>query len=469
MAYVELPVCLNTYSTASEKDCREKTFQRSVHKALDEQFHDYLPFFLGVCYHCWAPRYIPGYSCKLLRCSGCQLVAYCSKICQKANWSRHKYVCKEFPVVKGKNVLCTKESWKKHIASLRTQAAKIPHAKPIFHNPRVCRSCKDAQQESLTDCRCMCVSYCSKKCIKADKQHQNNCEDLLRIAQVYSTRRDKYIMPSIMDNTVCDKFTPVTSWNNVIPHKYTLALLHYSQTEEKGNANVDHKLITERLSYPMSLLYALQLLPKRVLSSSGPPLEVKSTLDIHVVTSLPLYDSEPWEIFMHCLPELKELNIVYINQGRTFRQSQGLLRASLGRCHDCEHKGRVINYSVHQMPYHMFFSSPEYTDPDVVVIYGNEHEMSSAADDCINREISYRNMTHSLDTVLVLMDAIKDQVFKGVKAVNAVQSVDQLVPPSKNRLSGPSSNRAEVESVSDIINEKSFFTCLRRKQNKMYL
>ena len=46
MAYVELPVCQNTYSTASAKDCREKTFQRSVHKALDEQFHDYLPFFL---------------------------------------------------------------------------------------------------------------------------------------------------------------------------------------------------------------------------------------------------------------------------------------------------------------------------------------------------------------------------------------------------------------------------------------
>ena len=463
MVHFEIPICHSTYSTASATDVRDKSFQVNVHRALNKQMHDYLPYFLGVCYHCWAPRYIAGYSCDLQRCGGCQLVAYCSKVCQKANWSRHKFVCQEFPVVKGKNVLHTKVPWKKHIVSLRKHAAQIQHASPIFHNPRVCRTCKDARQEHLTDCVCMCVSYCSKKCTKADKQHQNNCKDLLRISQVYSIPRNKYILPSLTDNTVCYVFKPVTSWDNVIPRQYTLALQYLSKSEKKDPVNVDDSLIMERLSYPMSLLYALQSLPKRLISSSDLPLEELTTLNIHVVTSIPLYDSESWEVFMHRLPKLKQLNIIYINQGREFRQSYGFLKASLGRCEDCNWNGRAINYFVHQMPYHMFFSLPEYTEPDVVVIYGNDFEMSSTDDDCIHRDISYRNMTHSCDTVLVLMDTTKDQVIQGIKAVSAVRSVDQLVPPKMNPFRGPSSNRAEVESDFDIINEKSFFTCLRKK------
>ena len=166
---------------------------------------------------------------------------------------------------------------------------------------------------------------------------------------------------------------------------------------------------------------------------------------------------------MHRLPKLEQLNVVFINQGRMFKQMFTLITLGLGRCDDCAEKGRVINYSVHQMPYHMFFSSPEYSEPNVVVFYGNEHEMSSTDDDCIHREISYRNMTHSKDTVLVLMDATKDLLIQGVKDVNAVQSVDELVQPQMNPLKGFSSNRAEINSDSNIVNEKCYFACLRRK------
>lgn len=111
----------------------------------------------------------------------------------------------------------------------------------------------------------------------------------------------------------------------------------------------------------------------------------------------------------------------------------------------------------------MFFSSPEYTDPDVVVVYGNEREMSLTEDDCIHRDISYRNMTHSRDTVLVVMDATKNRLVQGGKSVKAVQVVDQLVPIHMNPLRGFSSNRADVESDSDIMNEKYYFTCFRRR------
>ena len=89
--------------------------------------------------------------------------------------------------------------------------------------------------------------------------------------------------------------------------------------------------------------------------------------------------------------------------------------------------------------------------------------MSAIGDDVIHSEISYRNMTHSRDTVLVLMDATKDLVTLGVKAVKAVQPVDELVPPQCNPLKGPSTNRADIDTDSNIINEKSYFACLRKK------
>ena len=44
------------------------------------------------------------------------------------------------------------------------------------------------------------------------------------------------------------------------------------------------------------------------------------------------------------------------------QQSFGSVMMSLGRCSDCEDDNRVINFSVQQMSYHMFFSSAQYTD-----------------------------------------------------------------------------------------------------------
>ena len=169
---------------------------------------------------------------------------------------------------------------------------------------------------------------------------------------------------------------------------------------------------------------------------------------------------------MHRLPKLKQLNVVFINQGRPFRQSFYLLfnsSSKCNRCADCAEKGRVMYYSVHQMFYHMFFSSSEYTEPDVVVIYGNGHEMPGDGKDGLHSEISYSNMTHSRDTVLVLMDATEDLVKEGVKAVDRNQSVDKLVSLAVNPLGGESTVRAEINCDKPILNERAYFSCLRRK------
>ena len=72
-------------------------------------------------------------------------------------------------------------------------------------------------------------------------------------------------------------------------------------------------------------------------------------------------------------------------------------------------------------------------------------------------------MTYSPDTVLVLIDATKDLVSKGVKAVNAACSVDQVVLPQINPLSSACSNRPELGSEVAPIHDNCYFTCLKRK------
>ena len=115
MANLKLPICQGTYSTNLIDDFTEVSFLNGVMLAMSKQVQEYHPFYSGLCYNCSVPRT----NRPLQRCGGCQLVAYCCRECQKDDWSEHKIVCKEFPAIKGKNVLYTKGSWKEHIAGLR--------------------------------------------------------------------------------------------------------------------------------------------------------------------------------------------------------------------------------------------------------------------------------------------------------------------------------------------------------------
>ena len=104
-----------------------------------------------------------------------------------------------------------------------------------------------------------------------------------------------------------------------------------------------------------------------------------------------------------------------------------------------------------------------YTEPNVVVVFGNTQEMSESEEALIHSPISYSNMIYSRDTVLVLTDITKDLVKQGIQTVNDVQPVVQLMAPMINPLRGFSSNRADIDSNTATINEKRYFTCLKRQ------
>ena len=159
--------------------------------------------------------------------------------------------------------------------SIRDNESKISaggsvtiRAKLVFHNPQVCHTCHDARPGLLSVCKCYGVSYCSKKCAKIDKTHKEACKLLGQIAQSYSCiyLEDEYLR------------------------------------EELG-------------AYAVTLHCALQSLGRRRFGREHKPLEDLTVLDVHVITNRPLFFAEPWDNFMHNLPKLKQLNLVFVMQG----------------------------------------------------------------------------------------------------------------------------------------------------------
>ena len=152
-------------------------------------------------------------------------------------------------------------------------------------------------------------------------------------------------------------------------------------------------------------------------------------------------------------------------QSKQFKESFGhnYAMSFLQRC-SCEDKGKVLTFSIHQMFYNMFYSSMDYIDPDIVIIYGNTDEMSSSDVEDIHTDMSYRNMSSSRDTVLILTDVNKDRLRQGVKAVNATRPMKQLVAPHLNSF-WFTTKRADIDSDTAIINAKlrsryAFFVCM---------
>ena len=94
-----LPICKVTYT--NECDASDVSFLKDIVRTVGEYVDWSHIYFVDLCYCCNVSIAQP-----LLRCNGCQLVAYCSIDCQKKNWNNHKELCKEFPLVKGR-MYCT--------------------------------------------------------------------------------------------------------------------------------------------------------------------------------------------------------------------------------------------------------------------------------------------------------------------------------------------------------------------------
>lgn len=461
-----------------------ETEQRCRHAIIFDK-----EFFSGGCFNCASLNHVER---KLQRCAGCQLVSYCNKKCQRMDWKTHKVLCKQFPVQNGKNIIVRKtekvrnnpRKYLEEIAALQFAAFMATSAlnssdgsrkllcgvDKIFLNARVCNVCHEARPEMLVDCSCCCKSYCSSAHRKQDAQHMFFECDLL-----YGCAKANFYLTHYPQLQIPDGLLKEVKLFDLLDYKTISKLPKYSN-EEWLKTILD--LVNERLAFPLTIHYALK---RHKLGEQRKPLSEITSLTIHIVHETPMLDPRIWECYLHQLPNLKQLNLTFISgMMSVYNRYNAFLPVE--RCSDCQKKQRVITYNIQPVHYHEYFSSDDYTEPDIVTVFGIDKELMMTTGpmsfglkaegekavenlhtqihiDKVNNFTSQRNMTYRKHTIVILTDFADERITECVKGFHEARPVKVLSPVQLNPVCGFSTLRGP----NFICNQKMNVCCIQRK------
>lgn len=273
-------------------------------------------------------------------------------------------------------------------ASVNMKRALLPYERDMFSFPCVCEVCKCAHQPSLACCpRCHSVFYCSSEHMEKDSvRHKQFCNHYLLLLQCDMVEAVNGIQDLPVPVEVDNVYTN-------LPDKLMTIL--------KRQLEVDTTLsplnpktvttITERLSYPLSLLYAIQNIG---LGSNNTGLHEIEEIRVHVVGAVSITELLGiirWEYFVHRLPALKKFHIVFVGPelftdasdiDDSVPEDHILDDSGMTMCEDCCKRDRRIVYEMYGKCYHEFVSSTHYSVPDVIIAYNcGLHENSGQAAD----------------------------------------------------------------------------------------
>ncbi|XP_043269830.1 uncharacterized protein [Venturia canescens] len=258
-------------------------------------------YYSNVCGMCQ----VYGEGIKLQRCSGCRMIAYCSKLHQSDHWPRHKEIC---PVLKtlmkgtdtiyGINKSWEDKAWMKHrellIALIIEKLGRTLSLGEfeMLAFPRSCQTCHETDPSKLTDCQeCPDTSFCIKH--PKDKEHLAKCK----------VSRLHFETNNAMVKKLC--FAPYIK--KYIPQNMDQAVgLHMSEflsLEYPTSAEACVALYSERLTRAETFLYALKKLSRSELRC----------MTIHVVEADDevLYHDFFIKYFMERDESIQELTIFY--------------------------------------------------------------------------------------------------------------------------------------------------------------
>ncbi|KAJ6460455.1 hypothetical protein C8R47DRAFT_993993, partial [Mycena vitilis] len=339
---------------------------------------------------------------QLKRCSGCRRVSYCDSACQKEDWAQHKAFCRAMIALEASpSVLSVWEARIVNIEKVNFCAQfvgrRLERAEQelICYEPR-CLHCGRTEQlirvEALIDpsivpcalapCEACRLSFaCADHWVLVRDDHtQKICEGgydglsqcLLNQELVENDRwhsemvRSPEPLPQYYNGTSTYRWIPPrtgTSWTSVKGVNWATtfqAQLEGDFPAARGKeSNVWLRRMSEILSVPMTVLYALEVLNENL------DWVEKNTLTIHVIGAKPkeFYNAICFENLLHRLPKVKSVRASLHSRRASMSLTEFRLRS------DCECRGRKrFNeyYGVHYetLPLRL---GVRYTAPDLAI------------------------------------------------------------------------------------------------------
>ncbi|RHZ69731.1 hypothetical protein Glove_279g27 [Diversispora epigaea] len=313
----------------------------------------------------------------LFRCSRCRMSAYCSKSCQKEDFSNHKHFCaavEELHNFEEAWYSCNEESeWnKRQIYHMQLLSAPLDRELSSYernawlYQPKchVCfRTSKDLQNyQPLIPCsQCLIIFCCSQEhWTQHREKHQTLCKTyqlMINCERIrYQDTSETLWAPEEWDESAIYPPLP-KDWNGYFKWRKNSQFIQLDTL---------CRVITNSLSLPLTILSALERFYTRH------NLRSLEEMVIHIIgaSQYEILALMTFEEIMHVLPNIKILRIILIGLEMP-QQNSGIPLSCCSRCTEANRK-RICAF--YPMSYHEYGHSSNYTTPHITVGFNIELE-----------------------------------------------------------------------------------------------
>jgi hypothetical protein len=224
----------------------------------------------------------------------------------------------------------------------------------------------------------------------------------------------------------------------------------YTKDTTKWNQSIEVALLSELLTCPLTLIYALEKLKT----------SFKKNLVIHVVGAGAFECTflQKWEVILHCLPQLSCVCIVFIGP-----EIEEGLETTCALCVNCQEKGRELRAHFQSGKlYHQYATSETFLMPDVIAAYNcGLHEYEGTSTDAWLPSIPF--LVKFDQTPLILTSYTNDEAYKDVARILdcCKDGLTVYLKCAKNPFASKHPYRDWGSDISDVFFQNNFITLVK--------
>ncbi|KAF2868462.1 hypothetical protein BDV95DRAFT_579897 [Massariosphaeria phaeospora] len=356
----------------------------------------------NLCFRCFSP------SDDILKCSGCRRAYYCSKKCQKLDWSlMHKNHCKIFQTINEveEQKYQASRTWAEYRAYLLYIVRVIRNAAPADEDLRYivqaqayCASCRRSaihlsnRKTLLHRCEACRLVFSCADCSPTPEHSPSICDAYQNFARIENFRIAFFEETGKGAPVTCTQFpSPTRKFLKNCAGWYDYFVKISDKPQVKGKFKLDFNSIEDAITRNgttiekdeaermfMFLLCATDNLtmPLTIISALEDISWDKPQLNVHIVggTEREIVALGNFEEMLHLIPSLRGLHTTVIGPeipGGFEGKGHYLPRQNVDCCPTCKADGRQRSISLYQGVYHDFMKASEYRKPDLAVLFNS--------------------------------------------------------------------------------------------------